>query len=242
MEIIPAIDIRDGRCVRLYKGDFEQETVYGDPLEMAKLWASKGARRLHVVDLDGALDGQPKNLELIAEIVEETGLPVQVGGGIRDLETIEHYLDIGIERVIIGTAAVKNPDLVMEAIEKFGSAAIVVGIDAKNGYVATEGWVETADTTAVDLGKAMQKRGVKRVVFTDIAKDGTLSGPNLESTAEVARETKLKVIASGGVSKLADIEALVEIEAVGIEGVIVGKALYSDNLDLEEALEVVGGE
>ncbi|SDC51414.1 MULTISPECIES: 1-(5-phosphoribosyl)-5-[(5-phosphoribosylamino)methylideneamino]imidazole-4-carboxamide isomerase [unclassified Candidatus Frackibacter] len=238
MEVIPAIDIRNGKCVRLYKGDFEQETVYGEPLEMAKLWADKGATRLHIVDLDGALDGKPQNLGLISEITDEVDLPVQVGGGIRDLETIKQYLEIGVERVIIGTAAIENPELVVDAIEEFGSKAIVVGIDAKDGYVATEGWLETSDTTAVELGNAMKERGVEWVVFTDISKDGTLSGPNIESTQELAQETELKVIASGGVSKLADIEALQKIEEFGVKGVITGKALYSGNLDLEDAIEV----
>jgi phosphoribosylformimino-5-aminoimidazole carboxamide ribotide isomerase len=238
VEVIPAIDIRNGKCVRLYKGDFEQETVYGEPLEMAKLWADKGATRLHIVDLDGALDGKPQNLGLISEITDEVDLPVQVGGGIRDLETIKQYLEIGVERVIIGTAAIENPELVVDAIEEFGSKAIVVGIDAKDGYVATEGWLETSDTTAVELGNAMKERGVEWVVFTDISKDGTLSGPNIESTQELAQETELKVIASGGVSKLADIEALQKIEEFGVKGVITGKALYSGNLDLEDAIEV----
>ncbi|ADL12966.1 1-(5-phosphoribosyl)-5-[(5-phosphoribosylamino)methylideneamino]imidazole-4-carboxamide isomerase [Acetohalobium arabaticum] len=239
MEVIPAIDIKDGECVRLYKGDFDQKTVYGQPLEMAELWAAKGATRLHIVDLDGALDGKPKNLDLISEIVNRVELPLQVGGGIRDLATIENYLDIGVERVIIGTAAVENPDLVVRAIDNFGSDRIVIGIDAKDGYVATEGWLETSDTTAVDLGKAMQQKGVKRVVFTDISKDGTLTGPNIENTKELACKTELKVIASGGVSQLADIEAIAELEEFGVEGVITGKALYSKDLDLEEAIELV---
>jgi phosphoribosylformimino-5-aminoimidazole carboxamide ribotide isomerase len=237
MEIIPAIDIRDGKCVRLYKGDFEQETVYGEPLEMAKLWASKGASRLHIVDLDGARDGKPQNLDLISKIIEEVDLPVQVGGGIRNLETIKEYLDIGVERVIIGTAAIENPELVVEAIESYGSESIVVGIDAKDGYVATEGWLESSDTTAVELGEAMKARGVEWIVFTDISKDGTLTGPNIDSTKELAQKTDLKVIASGGVSKLEDIEELQEIEEFGVEGVITGKALYSGKLDLEEAVK-----
>ena len=188
MEVIPAIDIKDGECVRLYKGDFEQKTVYGEPVEMAKLWKEKGASRLHIVDLDGALDAKPKNLDLISKIVDEVNIPVQVGGGIRDKETIEHYLEIGIDRVIIGTAAIKNPDLVVEAIAEFGAEKIVVGIDAKNGQVATEGWLETSDTSAVELGEKMQERGVKWVVYTDISRDGTLVGPNIESTKHLAQE------------------------------------------------------
>ncbi|MBM7623290.1 1-(5-phosphoribosyl)-5-[(5-phosphoribosylamino)methylideneamino]imidazole-4-carboxamide isomerase [Sporohalobacter salinus] len=242
MDVIPAIDIKDGECVRLYKGDFEQKTVYGQPLEMAELWKSKGATRLHIVDLDGALDGKPQNLDLISEIVDRVKLPLQVGGGIRDLAIIENYLNIGVERVIIGTAAIENPDLVVSAIDNFGSERIVVGIDAKNGYVATEGWLETSDTTAVELGKAMQQSGVKRVVFTDISKDGTLTGPNIESTKELAHKTDLKVIASGGVSKLTDIEALIALEKFGVEGVITGKALYSNNLDLKAAINLASGQ
>ncbi|SJZ31052.1 1-(5-phosphoribosyl)-5-[(5-phosphoribosylamino)methylideneamino]imidazole-4-carboxamide isomerase [Selenihalanaerobacter shriftii] len=239
MEVIPAIDIRNGQCVRLYKGDFEKETVYGEPLEMAKLWASKGATRLHIVDLDGALDGKPQNLELISEIINEVSLPVQVGGGIRNLETIQNYLNIGVQRVIIGTAAIENPDLVVTAIEKFGAEAIVVGIDAKDGYVATEGWLETSNTTIIELGQAMKARGIEWVVFTDISKDGTLSGLNIDSTKKLAEETGLNVIASGGVSKLKDIKELQKIEESGVKGVITGKALYSESLDLEEAIAVM---
>jgi len=239
MEIIPAIDIKDGKCVRLYKGDFEQETVYGDPIEMALKWAEQGATRLHIVDLDGALDAKPKNLELISEIVDRVDLPVQVGGGIRDKKTIEHYLNSGIDRVIIGTAAIKNPDLVVESIAEFGADRIVVGIDAKNGQVATEGWLETSDTSAVELAKEMKEKGVKWVVYTDISRDGTMVGPNIESTKELAAETGLQVVASGGVSDIADIKDLKEVESAGISGVITGKALYSGSLDLEEAIEVI---
>ncbi|WP_408956083.1 1-(5-phosphoribosyl)-5-[(5-phosphoribosylamino)methylideneamino]imidazole-4-carboxamide isomerase [Natroniella sp. ANB-PHB2] len=238
MEIIPAIDIRNGNCVRLYKGDFEQETVYGEPIEMAKLWANKGATRLHIVDLDGALDGKPKNIELIKEIVETIEIPIQVGGGIRTKEIIQEYLEIGVERVIIGTAAIENPQLVVEAIKEFGSERIVVGIDAKDGLVATEGWLETSDTTAVTLGQEMKERGVEWVVYTDIDKDGTLSGPNLEATEKLAEETGLKVVASGGVSSLEDIKNLKKIEEAGVKAVITGKALYSNNLKLEEALSI----
>ncbi|OCL26175.1 1-(5-phosphoribosyl)-5-[(5-phosphoribosylamino)methylideneamino]imidazole-4-carboxamide isomerase [Orenia metallireducens] len=238
MEVIPAIDIRNGNCVRLYKGDFEQETVYGDPIEMARLWASKGASRLHIVDLDGALDGKPTNLELISKIVKEVEVPVQVGGGIRTMEIIKSYLSVGVDRVIIGTAAIENPKLVVEGIKEFGAARIVVGIDAKNNYVATEGWLETSDTTVIDLGKAMKARGVEWVVYTDISKDGTLTGPNIESTQTLAKETGLKVIASGGVSKLEDIKNLKMIEEDGVVGVITGKAIYTDSLDLEEAIKI----
>ena len=238
MEVIPAIDIKDGECVRLYKGDFEQKTVYGDPVEMAKMWTEKGASHLHIVDLDGALDAKPKNLSLISQIVTEVTIPVQVGGGIRDKKTIEHYLEIGIERVIIGTAAIKNPELVVEAIKEFGEEKIVVGIDAKDGKVATEGWLETSDTSAVELGNKMQERGVKWVVYTDISRDGTLVGPNIESTKRLAQQTGLNVIASGGVSDIDDIKALKEIEESGVTGVITGKALYSENLKLEEAIKV----
>ena len=172
------------------------------------------------------------------QIVTEVTIPVQVGGGIRDKKTIEHYLEIGIERVIIGTAAIKNPELVVEAIKEFGEEKIVVGIDAKDGKVATEGWLETSDTSAVELGNKMQERGVKWVVYTDISRDGTLVGPNIESTKRLAQQTGLNVIASGGVSDIDDIKALKEIEESGVTGVITGKALYSENLKLEEAIKV----
>ncbi|GAB6136830.1 1-(5-phosphoribosyl)-5-[(5-phosphoribosylamino)methylideneamino]imidazole-4-carboxamide isomerase [Halanaerobaculum tunisiense] len=239
MEVIPAIDIKDGECVRLYKGDFEQQTTYGNPVEMATLWANKGASRLHIVDLDGALDGKPKNLDLIKEIIEITDLPVQVGGGIREIKTIQKYLEIGVARVIIGTAAIKNPELVIEAIKEFGAEKIVVGIDAKNGQVATEGWLETSATSAIELGKKMKEQGVEWVVYTDISRDGTLSGPNLEATRELARKTGLNIIASGGVSSLDDIKNLKELESDGVKAVITGKALYSEKLDLEEAIKQI---
>ena len=238
MQVIPAIDIKDGQCVRLYKGDFEKETVYGAPVEMAKLWAKKGAKRLHIVDLDGAREGVPHNLDLVTKIVKEIDLPVQIGGGIRSLEMISDYLDRGVDRVIIGTAAVKNPKLVLDAVSKWGADKIVVGIDAKSGQVATEGWLETSDTSAVKLGKEMKEKGVKWVVYTDIDRDGTLTGPNIAATKELAERTGLNVIASGGVSSLEDIKKLKEIEDEGVKGVIVGKALYNDNLKLEKALKL----
>ncbi len=239
MEIIPAVDIKDGRCVRLYKGDFEQETDYGSPLTQAKTWANKGANWLHIVDLDGALEGKPANLDIIKTIRKETDLKIEVGGGIRDLATIKQYLENGIDRVIIGTAAIENPPLIEEAIKEFGADKIVVGIDAKDGFVATEGWLETSDTSAIALGQEMKKRGVEWVVYTDIERDGTLEGVNFVSVAEMAKETGLNVIASGGVASLEDIEALVELKEDKIKGVITGKALYSENLDLEEAMEKV---
>ena len=239
MILFPAIDIRNGRCVRLTEGKFECETVFAeDPAEMAVRWADAGAEYLHVVDLDGALAGQSSNTEVIKRILAKVKIPVQVGGGIRTLANIEKMLDLGVTRVILGSVAVRDPELVREACQKF-PGQVVVGIDAKNGEVAVEGWGIGGGIGAVELAKKMAAVGVEHIIFTDISRDGMLSGVNVEATAELAEPSGIKVIASGGVSSLADIKALQAHAADGIEGCIIGKAIYTGALDLKEALAVL---
>ena len=239
MILFPAIDIRNGRCVRLTEGKFECETVFAeDPAEMAVRWADAGAEYLHVVDLDGALAGQSSNTEVIKRILAKVKIPVQVGGGIRTLANIEKMLALGVTRVILGSVAVRDPELVRAACQKF-PGQVVVGIDAKNGEVAVEGWGIGGGIGAVELAKKMAAVGVEHISFTDISRDGMLSGVNVEATAELAKTSGIKVIASGGVSSLADIKALQLHEADGIEGCIIGKAIYTGALDLKEALAVL---
>ncbi|HHV63930.1 MAG TPA: 1-(5-phosphoribosyl)-5-[(5-phosphoribosylamino)methylideneamino]imidazole-4-carboxamide isomerase [Peptococcaceae bacterium] len=241
MIIYPAIDLKDGQVVRLLQGRMEDATVYSDnPAQVAAGFWAKGARYLHVVDLNGAFVGQPVNDQALKSIVQSVPLKIQVGGGIRSLERIEELLEMGISRVILGTAAVRNPKLVEEAVQRFGDQ-IIVGIDARDGLVAVEGWAEATQLKAEELGKAMREIGVSRIIFTDIARDGTLSGPNIESTVKMAEVTGLKIIASGGISTLNDLQKLkAEAErGVAIEGAIVGKALYSGAFTLEEALAAV---
>lgn len=239
MILFPAIDIRNGRCVRLTKGDFARETVFADdPSEMAKKWNSLGGEYLHVVDLDGALAGKSGNLAAIKKIIENVNMPVQVGGGIRTIENIEMLLELGVARVILGSVAVKNSEIVKEACRKF-SGQIVVGIDAKNGEVAVEGWGVSSGINAVELAKKMADVGVERIIFTDIARDGMLSGVNVSATATLAEKSGVKIIASGGVSSLNDLIELKKYEAKGIEGVIIGKAIYTGAIDLKEAIKVV---
>jgi len=243
MKIYPAIDLKDGQVVRLRQGELEQATVYEtDPVRMAAAFEAKGAKYLHVVDLNGAFAGKPVNDQAIAKIVQNVKLRVQVGGGVRTLKRIEQLLETGVDRVILGTAAVKNPQLVAEAVRKYGDR-IVVGIDAKNGMVAVEGWAEKTSLRAEDLGLAMREIGVSEIIFTDIARDGMLSGANIESTVRMAEKTGLKVIASGGISSLEDLRRL-KSEAdrgISIAGAIVGKALYQRNFTLEQALAIARG-
>lgn len=235
MRIYPAIDIKGGKCVRLSQGRFDNVTVYSDnPVEVARQWVKEGATFIHIVDLDGALIGEQANKNVIKEIVQTVKIPVQTGGGIRTLDSIRDRLALGVNRVIIGTAAVKNPDLVRDAIKTFGSDRIVVGIDAKDGRVAVEGWEELSDLSAVDLCLQMKEIGVKTIVYTDISKDGMLCGINIESTKELITKTNLDIIASGGVASLADIE---EVSKIGAEGVIIGKALYQGSVDLAQAIK-----
>lgn len=239
MNILPAIDIKDGQAVRLFKGDFNQQTVVNpDVLGQARIFADAGIEFIHVVDLDGALDGKATNRDLIAALKVATGLGVEVGGGIRTLEQIQDYLNVGINRVIIGSMAVKNPSFVKEAIEKFGAEKIVVGIDAKDGFVATEGWLETSDVDYLSLAKEMEKIGVNLFVYTDVDRDGTLTEPNFDHYERLVAElTTAKVIASGGIAQLSDLNKLAEI---GVAGTIVGKAYYNGNISLDE-LKTFGG-
>lgn len=239
MQILPAIDIKEGQVVRLFKGDFNQKIVVNpDVIGQSKIFAQAGIDFIHVVDLDGAFDGRATNRDLIAKLKKESGLGVEVGGGIRTLEQIEDYLAVGIDRVIIGSMAVKNPDFVKAALEKFGSDKVVVGIDAKNGMVATEGWLETSNVDYISLAKAMEKIGVTLFVYTDIDRDGTLTGPNFEHYDRLVAElTTAKVIASGGIAEQSD---LVKLQQIGVAGTIVGKAYYNGNISLEE-LKAFGG-
>lgn len=238
MEVIPAIDLKGGKCVRLFQGKADRETVYYEnPLEVALMWEQKGARRLHMVDLDGAFQGSPQNKAVIKEIAAALQIPIQMGGGIRKEETVEELLSLGISRVIIGTAAVDNPGLVERLVETYGER-IMVGVDAQDGLVAVKGWVEASTLKALDLVKQMEQLGIKEVVYTDISRDGTLQGPNFDSTREIAENTGVKIIASGGVSSLEDIKKAKELEGVGISGIIVGQALYTEKFTLEEALKI----
>lgn len=238
-EVIPAIDLRGGQCVRLYQGDYAQETVYSDdPGAMARQWADMGASRLHVVDLDGARSGAPVNLDAIRAILAAVSIPVQVGGGIRTAETVARLLDLGVQRVVLGTAAVRDPDLTAAVCARYGDA-IIIGVDAREGMVAVAGWIETAATKATDLIPRMEAAGARRFIYTDIGRDGTFAGPNLDQLREVAACcTTASVIASGGVGKVADVAA---VRALGVEGLIVGKALYDGAVDLREALAAGGG-
>jgi phosphoribosylformimino-5-aminoimidazole carboxamide ribotide isomerase len=235
MLLIPAIDLKDGQCVRLKQGDMDQTTVFGeDPAAVARGWVDKGARRVHLVDLNGAFAGKPKNEQAIRKILKEVGseVDVQLGGGIRDLDTIERYLDAGLRYVIIGTAAVKNPGFLQDACTAFGGH-IIVGLDAKDGKVATDGWSKLTGHEVVDLAKKFEDYGVESVIYTDIGRDGMLTGINIEATVKLAQALSIPVIASGGLSNLDDIRRLCEVESEGVEGVICGRSIYTGDLDFE---------
>jgi len=237
MLLIPAIDLKDGRCVRLRQGDMNDATVFSeDPAAMARKWVDLGARRLHLVDLNGAFAGKPRNEAAIKAILNEVGseVPIQIGGGIRDLDTIERYLDAGIAYVIIGTAAVKNPGLLHDACGAF-PGQIIVGLDARDGKVATDGWSKLTGHDVLDLGRKFEGYGVEAIIYTDIGRDGMLGGVNIEATVRLARGLTVPVIASGGVSALEDIDRLCEVEGEGIEAAIVGRAIYDGTLDFSAA-------
>jgi phosphoribosylformimino-5-aminoimidazole carboxamide ribotide isomerase len=235
MEVIPAVDIRDGKCVRLYQGDYNQETVFSDdPVAFAVQWKELGASRIHVVDLDGAAAGEPRNMPVVARIAKDTGLPVQLGGGIRNETTIKEALNAGVDRVIMGTIAIENPDLLQKLCGKFGES-IVVSVDARNGYIATRGWLTDTESKALEFSMRLVSLGVKRMLYTDILRDGTLTGPDFATIRELTGSGKLPVIAAGGI---ATVDHLRKLKETGVEGAIVGKALYTGDVDLREALAI----
>ena len=238
MIVIPAIDLKQGKCVRLEQGLMERDTVFCEhPADQAREWQRQGGELLHIVDLDGAFAGVPKNREAIAAIVRSISIPTQLGGGIRDIPTIEAYLSLGIGRVILGTAALRNPELVMEGCRLY-PGRIVVGIDAKNGMVAVQGWAEVTGISAVELARRFEGYGVAAIIYTDISRDGMMAGPNIEATKTLAESVSIPVIASGGVSSLMDIKNLMAIESSGVTGVITGKAIYTGAFRLAEAVEL----
>jgi phosphoribosylformimino-5-aminoimidazole carboxamide ribotide isomerase len=236
MEIIPAIDLRNGKCVRLYQGDYEKETIFSDgPVSVALRWQSEGARRLHIVDLDGAAKGEPSNLEAVEDIIAAIDIPVQVGGGIRSIETIEQLFAAGVDRAILGTVAVEKPDLVKKACRRFGEQ-IIISIDARDRIVATRGWLQKSTVTAGELASKMIELGVMRFIYTDISRDGTLTSPNFEAIAEFLSQVSAPVIAAGGISSVQHLTKLAEL---GVEGAIVGKAIYTGDIKLGEAFKAI---
>jgi phosphoribosylformimino-5-aminoimidazole carboxamide ribotide isomerase len=234
--LYPAIDMRGGKCVRLLQGDYNQETVYGDsPFDMAKQFADQGAAWIHMVDLDGAKDGKKVNHEHVIRVAKELPAKVQIGGGIRSMDDVSYYLDSGVNRVILGSAAVSDPEFVREALNSYGGSRVAIGLDARDGFVATEGWLETSHIMAVDLAKRLVEEGAETFIFTDISKDGMLQGPNVEAIGELARITGKEVIASGGVSSIDDLISLKKDDR-NIAGAIIGKALYTGRFTLSDAL------
>ena len=239
MEVIPAIDLKSGRCVRLYQGDYQRETVYSDdPVSVALTWQQQGAPRLHLVDLDGAAQGKPANLEILSQIIRSLDIPVQVGGGIRDEETAQVLLAAGADRVVIGTAAVEQPSLVEGLCRHHGGGRVVVAVDARDGQVVIKGWTEQSSVDALELAQRMSLLGITRLLYTDVSRDGTLTEPNFEANAALVRDTGMAVLASGGITSLEHIRLL---GGTGVEGVILGRTLYDGVITLPEALQVAGG-
>ena len=238
MEVIPAIDLRGGKCVRLYQGDYAQETVYSDdPLETALRWVDMGATRLHIVDLDGARDGSPANLAAVERISSAAGVPVHLGGGIRDLNTARTAIDSGVSRIMLGTAAVEDADLISTLLSEIGNERVIVSVDAKDGRVALHGWLQSSDALATDLVADMAAKGVKRLLYTDISRDGTLTEPNFEAIGELAtQEAGIHLIAAGGIATVEHLERLAEI---GVEAAIVGRAIYTGDINLREAIAAI---
>lgn len=240
MDVIPAIDILGGQCVRLYQGNYEKSEVFGeDPVTIAQQWYSQGAKYLHVVDLDGAKEGEPKNLKVIEAIARSIPIHVQVGGGLRDRHSIMAVLGAGVSRVILGTVAVAQPQLVADICAEF-PGQIYVGIDARDGLVATHGWLNTSEIVATDLAKRMADFGVGGIIYTDIHRDGTLQGPNLDALKQIAGSVDVPIIASGGISSLTDLLSILALETLGVTGVIVGKAIYTGDIQLKEAIRAIG--
>jgi phosphoribosylformimino-5-aminoimidazole carboxamide ribotide isomerase len=238
MIVIPAVDIKGGRCVRLRQGDLAQETIYSDdPAAMARQWADLGAELIHVVDLDGAVAKRPRNSESIRRILEQVRTPIQVGGGIRTEETVREYLELGVARVVIGSEAIQKPDMVKQWCRTFPDR-IVIGMDAREGFVAADGWTRTTGVKAIELAKQFEGCGVAAINFTDIYRDGMQTGPNVEQIRKLAESVNIAVVASGGVSGLEDVRRLVPLESIGVVGVIVGRALYSGTLDFQEAVVI----
>ena len=237
MIVFPAIDLRQGRCVRLYQGDYARETVFSEnPVEVALKWKSYGATRLHIVDLDGAATGKLHNLNIIEEIVKQSGLSVQLGGGIRDETTVEKLTAIGIKRIILGTVAIEQPDIIEKLCRTY-SESLIIGIDARDGFVATHGWQKGTAVTALELGQKMADIGIQRILYTDIKRDGTLTEPGFDAISELVSNVGLPVIAAGGISALSHLEKL---RKIGVEGAIIGKALYTNHINLKEALAIEG--
>ncbi len=240
MDVIPAIDLLEGRCVRLYQGDYEKSQVFSEnPADVAQQWVEQGAAKLHVVDLDGAKTGKIVNLGAIEAIAQAVKVPIQVGGGLRDRTSVQQLFNLGVQRAILGTIAVEQPQLVQQLCQEFPQQ-IIIGIDARNGLVATRGWLETSEVLATQLAVQMQELGAAAIIYTDIHRDGTLSGPNLEALRELASAISIPIIASGGVSSVTDLLSLLALEAQGVTGVIVGRALYTGDIALKEALRAIG--
>ncbi len=238
MVIYPAVDIRGGKCVRLYQGEFDKEKVYsGKPYEMARKWENQGAEFLHLVDLDGALSGSPQNIEAVRKIAESVKIPSELGGGIRTFESLTEVLSLGIERAILGTVIVKDLDFVKRACHEFGDR-VVAGIDVRHGQVSVDGWSQTTELNAIDVAKELQSLGIRRIIYTDILSDGALRGINFQAFKNLAESLDIPITASGGVTTLEDIVRLKELESLGVDGVIIGKALYEGRISLREAIEV----
>lgn len=238
MLIIPAIDIRRRKCIRLAQGNVRDETVFSEqPVSVAKLWQLQGAKYVHIVDIDGAITGTPKNLDIVFKIVKTLKIPVQFGGGVRNMETLKEALDGGVERVILGTSAVNSMDFLKEAYDKYKDR-IIVGIDAKRGMIAIKGWREVTNKKAINVAKEVEKIGIKTIIFTDIEKDGMLSGPNFKGIKEIAKSVNIEVIVTGGISTMEDVENLLAMEKYGVTGMIIGKALYTGKLELKKVIKL----